>query len=190
MRLFIAIDINEEVRKSLGDLQQQLQSKVDIKKSDVKWVDPDRVHLTLKFLGEVKDQRTVELFGAVKTVADRHKRFELDIESVGYFGARSAKVLWVGTGRGKDSLCRLQKDLAKELASVGWPEEPRQFAGHLTVCRIRNTKAGIKLAALSEDYRDFWAGSIEADSVSVYQSQLRPAGPVYTRLAEYKMRED
>jgi 2'-5' RNA ligase len=187
MRVFIAIDINEKIRAALRDLQQQLRRKADIKKGDVKWVNPENMHLTLKFLGEIKDAKVVEVCNIVKSVASRHKSFELDIESVGYFGGRSARVLWVGTGEGGDILCELQKDLEQQLALAGWPEERRDFAGHLTVCRIRKSAAGTRLAKISEDYKDFNLGTISADSVLVYQSQLKPTGPVYTVLGNYKL---
>ncbi len=187
MRVFIAIDIGEEIRAALRDLQQQLQSKVDIKKGDVKWVNPENIHLTLKFLGEIKDEKIVEVCNIVKEVAGRHKSFELDIQTVGCFGGRSARVLWVGAGEGKDNLLELQKDIEQQLASAGWPPETREFSGHLTLCRIRKPKAGAKLAAISEDYKDFKLGTVAADSVSVYQSQLAPGGPIYTVLGNYKL---
>ncbi len=187
MRLFIAIDIDKQNRDALRVLQQQLQSKVDIKKSDAKWVNPDNIHLTLKFLGEVKDAKADEICKIVEDVASRHESFEFDLETVGYFGATSAKVLWVGTGTGSDKLLKLQKELEEEFASAGWPQDPREFNGHLTVCRIRNTKAGIKLAAITEDYKDFKLGSVLADSVSIYQSQLTSDGPIYTLLGNYKL---
>jgi len=187
MRCFIAIDIGEKIKKALTDLQQQLQSKSEIRKSDAKWVRPEAMHLTLKFLGEVKDKEIIDVCNAVKDAAGRHKSFELDIESVGYFGGRSARVLWIGTGEGSNSLCRLQEDIEKQPALAGWPAEGRKFAGHLTLCRIRNSKAGFKLAQMSEDYKDFKLGTVSADSVSVYQSQLTPTGPVYTLLGNYKL---
>ena len=187
MRVFIAIDIDEKIRKALGDLQQQLQSKVDIKKGDVKWVNPENIHLTLKFLGEIKDEKVVDICDIVKEVAGGHKSFELDIQTVGCFGGRSARVLWVGAGEGKDNLLGLQKDLEQQLALAGWPEEKREFSSHLTLCRVRDPRAGVKLAAISDDYRDFKLGIISADSVSVYQSQLTPTGPIYTLLGNYKL---
>jgi len=187
MRCFIAIDIDENSRAALDDLQQQLKSKVDIKKSDVKWVKPENVHLTLKFLGEIKDEQVVDVCNVVKEVAGRHNGFELDIESVGHFGGRSARILWVGTGEGRDNLLKLQKDLEQQLASAGWPPEKRAYSGHLTLCRVRNPKAGFKLAQVVEQYKDYKLGSMPADSVSVYQSQLTPAGPIYTVLGNYKL---
>jgi 2'-5' RNA ligase len=187
MRCFIAIDIDEKIKSALSGLQRQLQGSVDVKKSDLKWVNPDNVHLTLKFLGEIKDAKVVEVCNIVRAVAGRNKSFELDIESVGHFGGKSPKVLWVGTGRGEENLLELQEDIEKSLALAGWPQEARKFSGHLTLCRIRNSKAGMKLAQVSEDYRDFKLGTVQADSVSVYQSQLKPTGPVYILLGNYKL---
>lgn len=185
MRVFIAIDIDEQIRKALGSLQNELQSEVDIKKSDAKWVNPDRIHLTLKFLGEIKDEQVVDVCNITKDVASRHESFELDVESVGYFGGRSARVLWVGTGQGCENLLQLQSDLEQQLALAGWPKETRKFSGHLTLCRVRNARAGVKLAQMTEGYKDFKLGTISADSVSVYQSELTPKGPVYTVLGNY-----
>ena len=187
MRVFIAIDINEQIRTALRNLQQQLQNKADIKKGDVKWVEPNNIHLTLKFLGEIKDEQVIDVCNIVEDVAGRHKSFELDIESVGSFGGRSARVLWVGAGEGSISLLQLQKDLEQHFASAGWPPETRKFASHLTLCRVKKSNAGIKLASITQDYKDYKLGTILADSVSVYQSQLTPRGPIYTVLGNYKL---
>ena len=187
MRVFIAIDIDEQIRKGLSRLQNEMRSKVDIKKGDVKWVNPDVMHLTLKFLGEIKDVQAVDVCNITKDVAGQHTSFELGIETVGYFGGRSARVLWVGTGQNCENLLQLQGDLEQELASAGWPAETRKFSGHLTLCRVRNSKAGVKLAQMTEEYKDFKLGTVSADSVSVYQSQLTPKGPVYTVLGNYKL---
>jgi len=188
MRVFIATDIDDATRKALGDLQQRVQGDVDIKKGDVKWVNPETMHLTLKFLGEIKDEKVAEVCNIVKTIAERATGFELAIESVGCFGGRSARVLWVGTGDGAEELIRLQKDLEQQMASAGWPEEQRQFSGHLTLCRIRNSKAGVKLAKITDQYKDYKVGVISVDSITVYQSQLTPTGPIYTVLGNYKLK--
>jgi 2'-5' RNA ligase len=188
MRVFIAIDIGEEIRKALGDLQSELQRKVDAKKGDLKWVKPENIHLTLKFLGEIKDEQVVDACNAVKDVAGRYDRFELDIETVGSFGGKNARVLWVGVCRGGNNLLPLQKELEQQLASAGWPPEAREFTGHLTLCRLRSPKAGTKLAAIAEDYKDLKLGTMLADSISVYQSQLTPAGPIYTVLGNYRLK--
>ena len=109
------------------------------------------------------------------------------MESVGFFGGRSARVLWVGAGQDNENLLQLQEDLEQRLASAGWPPETRKFAGHLTLCRVRNSKAGVKLARLTEEYGDYKLGVMPVDSLGVYQSELRPEGPVYTVLGNYKL---
>ena len=187
MRCFIAIDIDRKIREGLAILQNKLQSAANVKKSDVKWGDPDAMHLTLKFLGEIKDDQLASVCNITKDVAARHENFELDVESVGHFGGRSARVLWVGVGLGCDNLLQLQNDLEEKLSLAGWPKEAREFTGHLTLCRIRNSKAGFELAELTEKYKDYKLGTMPADSLSVYQSQLTPQGPIYTVLGNYKL---
>jgi 2'-5' RNA ligase len=187
MRCFIAIDIDEQIRKGLSSLQDQLRQKVDIRKGDAKWVNPENTHLTLKFLGEIKDDQTVQVCNITADVAARHRRFDLDVRSVGCFGGRSARVLWVGTGENCENLVKLHDDLEGQLEHAGWPKEGRKFAAHLTLCRIRNSKAGIKLAQASRQYKNFELGTFSADSVTVYQSELTPQGPIYTALGSYDL---
>lgn len=187
MRCFIAIDIDEQIRRALGGLQRKLRDGIDVKKGDINWVNPDNIHLTLKFLGEIKDEKAAEICNIVKAAAGRHKSFELDIETVGHFGGKSPRVLWVGAGEGREQLLKLQEDIEESLALAGWPEETREFSGHLTLCRIRNHKAGMKLAQAGVDCKDFKIGTLSADAVCVYQSELTPGGPVYTVLGNYKL---
>ncbi|MBN1806449.1 MAG: RNA 2',3'-cyclic phosphodiesterase [Sedimentisphaerales bacterium] len=187
MRVFIAINIDEQIRKAVGRLQNEIRNKSDIKKGDVKWVNPDVMHLTLKFLGEIRDAQSVDVCNITKEVAGRHKNFELEVEKVGYFGGRSAKVLWIGTGQNSENLLQLQDDLEQDLASADWPRETRKFTGHLTLCRVRNSKAGVKLAQMTEEYKNLKLGTVPVDAISVYQSQLTPKGPIYTVLGNYKL---
>jgi 2'-5' RNA ligase len=187
MRVFIAIDIDDKIQKAIADLQKQLAAKVDIKKGDVKWVEPDNIHLTLKFLGEIKDEQAAEVCEISKQVAESHQKFTLDIETVGSFGGRSAKVVWVGAGKGVNELIALQKNLDEQLTLAGYPSEEREFSAHLTLCRVRNPKAGFKLADACRAFGNYKLGSISADALCIYQSQLTPAGPIYTLLANFKL---
>ena len=188
MRLFIAVDIDEKIRHAVAQLQDEMAAEADMKKGDVKWVRPEKMHLTLKFLGQVKDEKSVEICTVTGSAAEQHKAFDLDIETVGCFGGKSPKVLWVGTESGSEELCALAGDIEKRLAEVGWPEEARKFSGHLTLCRIKNFEAGKKLAQISKNYSDIKLGTVLIDAVTVYQSQLTPTGPIYTALGSYRLR--
>ena len=188
MRYFIAIDIPEDIRAGLARLQKDLADRIDIRKGDVKWVKPDSIHLTLKFLGEVPDKQITEVCNVVKEVAGRHEAFDFAVQEVGSFGGRSARVLWVGAGLDCPDLLELQKDLEDRLDAAGWPREARKFSGHLTLCRIRNVRAGEKLGEAARQYGPCDLGTIRARAICVYESQLKPEGPIYTRLGTYRLR--
>jgi len=187
MRVFAAIDIEDSIREAIEQLQKDIEGRADIRAKDVRWVNPRQMHMTLKFLGYVKDEQVRQVCSAVEKAVQGHLAFDLDIESVGYFGRRSAKVLWVGTGEGTESLNRLQADIELHLAQAGWEQDKRKFAGHLTLCRVKDFKAGRKLAALSEDYRQRQLGTTSVQKVTVYQSELTPDGPIYAALGNYDL---
>jgi 2'-5' RNA ligase len=189
MRVFIAVDINDQIRKAIGDLQRQLQGRVKSSGKSVRWVRPDIMHLTLKFLGEVKDDQITEVCKVVEEISGRHRDFELDVEAVGCFGGKSARVVWVGTGAGSEQLIRLAEDIDNELGEIGFAKETRRFTGHLTLCRIKNVRDGYELAGAVDGLGPFSAGTTSIDAVTVYQSELTRAGPVYTALASYKLQQ-
>jgi 2'-5' RNA ligase len=187
MRVFIAIDINEEIRASIRALQGELKDEAGIGKREVKWVEPTNIHLTLKFLGEIRDEEITDVCTIVERIVGRYNSFNLSVESLGYFGGRSARVCWIGVGAGKETLCQLQEELEEEFENGGWPKEERAFTGHLTVCRIKNIRAGQRIAEVSSNYKDLEAGSVSVDSVKVYQSELTPKGPIYSVLGSYSL---
>ena len=187
MRCFVAIDITEEIKAGLADLQQALASSVDIRKGDVKWVRPEAMHLTLKFLGEIRDADVVQVCNMAKAVAADHNAFDLAVKEVGHFGGHSARVLWVGAGQDCEALLALQQDLEERLAQAGWPKEARKFAAHLTLCRIRNARAGTTLAEAARRFEHYDLGALRATAISVYESQLTPRGPIYTCLGHFKL---
>ena len=187
MRCFVAIEIDEGILQLLGKLQKELTQSTDMHKGDVKWVRPEAMHLTLKFLGEATDKQIVEICNIVKSVAQKHEAFDMTVSQVGHFGGEGARVLWVGAGLDCEPLLKLQQDLEEEMAQAGWPEEGRKFSGHLTLCRIRNAKAGLKLAKIAEKYQDFDLGTTRCDSLCVFESQLTPEGSNYTPLGRFKL---
>jgi len=185
MRCFIAIDISEDIKAGLADLQKELAESVDIRKADVKWVRPEAMHLTLKFLGEIRDTEAVDICSIAKKVAAQHRAFSIRVREVGHFGGRSARVLWVGAGLSDETLLALHADLEEQLAQAGWAKETRKFSAHLTLCRIRNAQAGVKLAEATQQFKDFNLGTLRAGSICVYESKLTPHGPIYTCLGKY-----
>ncbi len=186
MRCFIAIDIDEATRSRIEELQEQLRQQTQLKKSDAKWVSPANIHLTLKFLGEVRDADIAEVCRIVAATAGDHERFAVEAENVGSFG-RPARVVWVGindAGR----LAELQTDLDGRLAEAGWPKDQKQFHGHLTLCRVKNMPAGKVIGNTLKRQEPVSVGTIFVDSLCVYSSDLTPAGAVYALVSRSSMK--
>jgi 2'-5' RNA ligase len=187
MRVFIAVDIIEQVKQIILQLQKRLKDSSNAGSRDITWVKPDAMHLTLKFLGEITDNQLVEVCKAIKEVSAGYKGFDLNIETVGSFGGKSARVLWIGSGSGSETITKIAEDIEQRLEKIEFPREARPFTAHLTLCRIKSFKAGLEMANLAEDYKDFKAGAAFIDEIKVYQSQLTPQGPIYTVLGSYKL---
>jgi 2'-5' RNA ligase len=187
MRCFIAIDMDPAVKAAMADLQKRIMGRLDLRRGDVTWVRDPAMHLTLKFLGDVPDAHLADVCKITEQVSQRHGRIELGVEGLGHFGGSSARVLWVGTGSGTEELMALQKDLEDELELAGWPREGRGFSAHLTLCRIKNPKAGYALVQAYKAYEEIKLGTTGADFLVVYESQLRPEGPTYVPLGRYAL---
>jgi 2'-5' RNA ligase len=186
MRLFIAVNIDKKLLEDVGILQNRIRTKARLDKSDATWVKPEQMHLTLKFLGEVADDKLDQITKIVDEVAAAHAAFSIEIEKVGTFG-RPAKVVWVGTGEKSSQLTAVQKNLEDKLSEAGWPKEQREFSGHLTLCRIKSFKAARLVQDIAQQYADAHLGSQTVDALYVYKSQLTPDGPVYTLLQTSKL---
>jgi len=163
MRLFIAIEIDDDVRQRLAEAQRLLAA-VPCK---VKWVEPRNLHLTLKFLGEVPDHHARAIADAMTRAAREAKPFEMKVAGVGTFPPKGVpRVVWAGA----------------EAMQVGHEREKRAFHPHLTLGRVKGREGSRELRALMEslEARDF--GTCRVGEVVLMQSTLSPAGPTYTPL--------
>ena len=186
MRLFAAIDIEPEVRNKIERLQQQLKRDLNLSGKEVKWVNPDQIHLTLKFLGEVRDESLTSVCDVITHAAAGAAGFDLRVRGLGVFG-RPARVVWAGIEPCPE-LMKLQSVMEKEYEKIGWKKESRPFAGHLTLCRVKTARAGRRLEEAVEAYADELIGDIEVDKLILYESQLTPAGAEYTAVYTVPLR--
>ncbi len=208
MRLFVAIDIGDDVRAAVAKLQQELKGRMK-NQNGLKWVKPELMHLTLKFLGEADENRIDEICAAVEIACADKKAFEFSLSVVGAFG-RPAKVLWLGSEEISAELAKLAADLEQALEELGFEKEVRPFSAHLTLARVRDNGVDKNLRQLLKDYQqvhpvrdkeskipDGRQGrpvsngvqipKISVDSVCLYKSQLTSDGPVYTLLRKIEL---
>jgi 2'-5' RNA ligase len=179
MRLFIAVNIPEEVKEEIEKLQRVLK-KMPV---DVKWEKKEKFHLTLKFLGEVSEEIAPALRPAIEKTLCGERPFAVSLCGLGGFpSADRPRVVWLGMREGRETLERIAGRIDEELAALGFAKEKRKFSAHLTVGRARSAQ---NIEALSKKIRVFEKaalGSFTVVSVDVMRSVLHPSGSEYTCL--------
>jgi 2'-5' RNA ligase len=184
VRCFIAIELPDGVKRGLRELQAQLKAGSS---APVKWVDPENIHLTLKFLGNVAADRIDEISLAMTEAARGISSFPLEVKELGVFPNPSrVQIVWVGLGGEVDKLARLQQRVESNLEKLGFPPEGRRFTPHLTLARVRDQATPSereKLGQLITETEFAAAHKFTADSVKLMKSQLTREGPIYTRLS-------
>ena len=186
MRLFAAIDIDPQVQDRIERIQERLGRDLKLSGNEVRWVQPGQVHLTLKFLGEMRDNLITQVCDVVTRTAAEYESFDLRIQGLGVFG-RPARVVWAGC-QVPPELINIQTRLENEFEKIGWDKEHRPFAGHLTICRVKSPAAGRSLAKAVESYADEVIGSVLVDRLVLYESQLSRTGPEYNAVCTASLR--
>jgi 2'-5' RNA ligase len=181
VRTFVAVEVSEAVRAAAAKVIRQL-ARCD---ANLKWVDPQNMHLTLKFLGEVESVELPDVCRAVEQAVAEVPGFTFDMAGVGAFPKiERPRTVWLGVSTGAEELANLQTHIEKGLKKLGYPPDNRRFSPHLTLGRVKHP--GPELAELSElvkSLSDHPAGTTEVDAVTVFSSELTREGPLYQALA-------
>ncbi len=184
VRCFIAIELPEGVKRGLRELQAQLKAG---SQAPAKWVDPNNIHLTLKFLGNVAADRTGEISAAMTEAVRGMPYFSLEVKELGVFpNPGRVQIVWVGVRGEVEKLARLQQRLESGLERLGFAPEGRRFTPHLTLARLRDRATPDERARLGQLIAETEfdaAPSFRVDSVNLMQSQLTREGPIYTRIS-------
>lgn len=175
VRTFIAVQITDEIRRRAVKLQRAL----DDADAKVKWVEPQNIHVTLRFLGGVPDYEIPDICNLARDAVAGIAPFTLTVEGAGCFpNARRPRVLWLGVTAGADLLVRIHEGLEARLAPLGYRREQRRFTPHLTIGRVRQPSDSLAQRVAAHD--DWPAGSMQVDEIEVLSSELTPGGPQYT----------
>jgi RNA 2',3'-cyclic 3'-phosphodiesterase len=183
MRTFIAVELSDEIKNTLA----QVQSHLKYSGADVKWVDKDNIHLTLKFLGEIDEKKCEKIKTALDEIANSTAPFEISLKEIGAFPKTEfPRVIWVGLDKGAKESTELVKQVDAALSKIGFQEETRPFAAHLTIGRVRSPK---NKEALKEKLLSCQPSAVSFQlikSIALFQSTLTPTGSIYTKLHEAK----
>jgi 2'-5' RNA ligase len=176
MRTFIAVELPENIKKKIGEIQAPLKRT----NAFVSWVKPGNIHVTLKFLGEVPEEQIQEVFNATEKALEGAGRFTMSLKGMGGFpNLKRPRVIWVGAGSGGEELSFLAKRIEEEMEKIGFPKEKRSFSPHFTIGRVKSPK-NIEQLATRVESSQFQTEEIEVAEVVVMKSQLTPGGAIYT----------
>lgn len=190
LRLFVAVELPEEIREGLRELMDALRTHAAA--HAVRWVRPEGIHITLKFLGAVPAGRLDELQRALERATAGVAPFEFAVSGMGSFGGRrNVRVVWAGVGGETAALASLAARVEDEMAPLGFARESRPFAAHLTLGRVRDEAT----AAERESLHDAIAAArppalpgVRVTSVSLMKSTLGRGGARYEALATFPLR--
>lgn len=186
MRCFVAINLDQNLRKFLAETASEYSLKV----KSLRAVKPDNIHLTLKFLGEVKEADIESVKQALSAAAQARSRFNLQVRGMGVFpDIRRPSVVWAGVDKSKE-LAALWVDVEKHLADRGFAPESRRFSPHITIARIKDQGTAVGLAEVIHPHKDAIFGSIDVACFSLIRSMLKPEGPVYSVLTDFYLKND
>jgi 2'-5' RNA ligase len=184
VRSFIAIELPDGVKRGLRELQAQLKAG---SQAPIKWVDPENIHLTLKFLGNVAAGRIEAIAAAMTNAVKGTTPFSLEVKELGVFpNPRRVQIVWVGLGGETEKLAGLQQRIESAMARLGFAPENRRFTPHLTLARLRDRATPNERERLGQliAETEFEASqSFNVDSVKLMRSQLTPQGPIYSQLS-------
>ena len=185
MRTFVAIEIDESVRERIITLQDAMRKSAP----RLRWSDPRRIHLTLKFLGEVDEARIDLIRGQLDRIAASTAPFTIAIRGTGIFPPSGPpRVVWIGVKDAAGALARCRDAVEAGIAPLGFPTEDRPYRPHLTLARCQDPRAARDLPKIVSVQRDFDAGELLVRNVVLFKSTLTRQGPIYEPVSAHPLR--
>lgn len=184
IRSFLAIELPEAIRRKIEEVQKDLK----LSHADVRWVSPEKIHLTLKFFGSIDESRIDPIVKSIGGPTQTSSPFSLAVRGMGAFPhLKNPRVIWMGLVGEKEILPSFQRELEKELRKIGFESEDRPFHPHLTLGRMKSNQGRDELIGRMEKYREEQFGDFQVEKVVLFKSDLRPSGPIYTPLKELRL---
>jgi len=187
MRTFIAIELPGNIKASLVRWQEKLKTA----QADIKWVEKNNIHLTLKFLGEINEDKIAEISVILEKIAKISPSYQATISNLGGFPKiEYPRVIWAGLGKGDQETKDIVKHIENSLEEIGIPKEDRLFASHITLGRSRSEKNQKKLGELLGKLKAEFTNmeSFEVRKITLFKSQLSSKGPTYQAIREVSLK--
>ncbi|MEM2942534.1 MAG: RNA 2',3'-cyclic phosphodiesterase [Candidatus Bathyarchaeia archaeon] len=182
IRSFIAVDVEDrELRQQFTEFQKKLLEAG----ADMKLVAPENMHLTLRFLGEVEEEKIQRVIDAMSLL--RIQPFDIRFAGTGAFPSLNRiNAVWAGVKDGGEELMKIVGELEPRLRTIGIPPDKKGFSPHLTIARVKTGRSKDKIAELIRKLSDKDFGSFKVESIRLKKSVLAPSGPTYYTIFEVK----
>jgi len=180
-RGFIAIDVKP--------FSKIIDFENEIKKTgcNIKLVEPENIHITLKFLGDTQETIINDIEKILKASTVEIKPFEIKLKGTGVFPNQNyIKVIWIGL-KNTDPITKIVKNIDTPLSEIGFQREKREFSPHLTIARVKTAKNKESLIRVIENFDNIEFGDINVDTIKLKKSELTSKGPIYSTLKEIKL---
>lgn len=186
MRLFVSIELPDNLKNQIKKIIEELK-KCDPK---VKWVGTENLHITLKFIGEVKEEEKInKITQKLEDSVKGQGPFTASFSRLGTFPeGKNPRVIWLGIEQGKDEISSIVSNIDTLLADLGIEREKREFTAHLTLGRTKEKRANKLLVDKIEKFNLPDLGEIKVEKIHLMQSKLTPKGPIYSILKEINFR--
>jgi 2'-5' RNA ligase len=187
MRTFIGIALPASVRHEIAGYIDGLRA--GFPGSRVGWEKGEKLHITIKFLGNTDESQLIDLKQVLEGVAAGHRAFIARLSDTGIFpNLRRPGVLWLGVSEGKESIISIANTVESECEHLEFPSEKRTFSPHLTIGRVRELQKARDLAT-THLRNDFESKPFAVDEVILYESKLSSAGSVYTAISKQRLKD-
>ena len=189
MRLFVAAEIDPTLARELARVAGEVRKRVDSRapRARLTWVAEDRLHFTVRFIGEADESRASTIKAALAPPLSLEP-FELTMAGIGAFPPKGRpRVIWAGIGEGSDRLVGVEREVTARLATCGIPAEAREYSPHLTLARVRDA-ASLRARDVLEGVPQGPFGATRVDAITLFESRLSPKGPTYVALQRTPLR--
>jgi len=179
IRSFIAVALPPSIVDYINNIKETLYPY----RFKIRWVKPENIHLTLKFLGDINAADIEAAGAAMDRAVEETAPITLSVRGAGVFpGIKRPRVVWLGMGGQVPLLIALQKVLDENLAAAGFEKEKRPFKAHLTLGRVKGAIDAAMLGKALSEMMNFESTPFVVDRIFLIKSELKPSGPVYTKL--------
>jgi len=187
VRVFIAIGLESSIKEKIA----RIQTRLKVTQDKIKWVEPSSIHLTLKFLGEIEEEKLEKVHQITGELGERVSPFKIEVKGMGVFpGFSSPRVIWIEARDTSGELEELAARLEEALVREGFVREKRKWKAHLTLGRVKSLKERERLRELIQKEMETEAGKMEVRDITIMQSQLTPKGAIYTSLGKIYLKGD